>query len=239
MLQQTFNAILIALVAASVQLGSVSAFGLDPDKDPELVMTLDTATSLAAQKKPTEALEKCDTILGRFESHYAGVSETVYCARTPTETLLYLTKRAEEQKSAIAISMTWADTYYLKAYVLQELGRRDEAKAALKKALELSPRNAAYLSEMGHMYQVEKNWVESSNQFKAALDNANFSPENIRTAEIGRARRGLAYDLVELGDLAGAEKLYLECLADDPDDRRAQQELVYVRSQQANATPKE
>jgi Flp pilus assembly protein TadD len=53
--------------------------------------------------------------------------------------------------------------------------------------------------------------------------------------ELGRARRGLGYVLVELGKLDEAEKKYQQCLVDDPKDRKAAAELEYVRGLKAKA----
>jgi Flp pilus assembly protein TadD len=55
----------------------------------------------------------------------------------------------------------------------------------------------------------------------------------LKPTNLGRARRGLAYVFVELGKLAEAEKKYEQCLAADPKDTRAAQELEYVRGLRA------
>jgi Flp pilus assembly protein TadD len=51
--------------------------------------------------------------------------------------------------------------------------------------------------------------------------------------ELARARRGLGYVLVEMGKLNEAEKKYQQCLAADPKDTKAAQELEYVRGLRA------
>ena len=43
----------------------------------------------------------------------------------------------------------------------------------------------------------------------------------------------MAYDLVALGRLDEAEKLYLQCLELTPDDQKVKDELNYVRDQRA------
>jgi Flp pilus assembly protein TadD len=70
-----------------------------------------------------------------------------------------------------------------------------------------------------------------------------FSPPDAKNKELSRAWRGLGYVYVEQGRWDDAEKIYLQCLALDRNDRRAQNELNYVRSQRpaqrapAAATP--
>ena len=142
-------------------------------------------------------------------------------------------KGKEAKKDAIVLSSTWASAYFLKGYALQELGRIAEAKSALILALELSPWNSLYLSELGSVYKLEKNWKEAKKTFDAAEEHAALSPDELKASELGLARRGQGYVLVELGQLAEAEKKYLQCLEDDPNDKKAAAELEYVRNLKA------
>jgi tetratricopeptide (TPR) repeat protein len=103
--------------------------------------------------------------------------------------------------------------------------------------LALSPLNSQYRSELGEIYQLEKNWAKAKQQFEEAEDNAKLSPEHAKAGELGRARRGLAYVFVELGELDEAEKKYQQCLAADPTDMRAKRELDYVRELKAKRKP--
>jgi hypothetical protein len=82
---------------------------------------------------------------------------------------------------------------------------------------------------------LEKNWAKAKQQFEASEDSAGLSPERLKADELSRARRGLGYVFVELGDLDKAERKYQQCLADDPNDTRAKQELEYVRSLQVKS----
>ncbi len=214
----------------------------DPDKDPQLSRLLEEARTLITKKQPEEGIVNCDKVIARFKSQYANTKETVYCARSSAETLGYLLQAAaaldngkfeKGKKNAIVLSSTWASAYFLKGYALQELGRIGDAKATLKLALELSPWSSLYLSELGSLYKLEKNWPEAKKTFAMAEEHAALSPENLRASELGLARRGLGYVLVELGQLAEAEKKYQQCLKDDPKDTKAAAELEYVRGLKA------
>jgi len=55
-----------------------------------------------------------------------------------------------------------------------------------------------------------------------------FTPDNDKAFELAIARRGLGYVLVELGRLDEAEEKYRQCLAADPNDVKAKNELAYV-----------
>lgn len=209
----------------------------DPDKDDQTPKLLQEARTLIRGKKLPDAIEKCDEVIARFKAHYGGRKEKIYCARMSAESLGYLLKAATDKVNAIALSATWAEAYFIKAYALQDMGRIAEAKATIKLALELSPMSSHYLSELGNIYQSEKNWSKAEESFAAAEDNAPLSPDDVKAEELGRARRGLGYVFVEQGRLAEAEKKYLQCLEADPKDSRAAKELAYVRGLRAKAKP--
>ena len=138
---------------------------------------------------------------------------------------------ATDKQAADVLSSTWADAHYMKGYALLETGRLEEAKASIESAVTLSPGNAQYLSELGHVYSLEEDWPQALEYFETAEKSAEaFSPPEVKASELGRARRGVGYVLVELGRLDEAEDKYLQCLAADPDDVIARSELEYVRS---------
>jgi Flp pilus assembly protein TadD len=64
---------------------------------------------------------------------------------------------------------------------------------------------------------------------QAAEEHAALSPDDAKTEELGRARRGVGYVLVELRKLDEAEKKYQQCLKENPKDKKAAAELEYVR----------
>jgi tetratricopeptide (TPR) repeat protein len=217
-----------------------AASPLDPDKDPQMQSLLQEARKLAAEKELPAAIDKCDKIIASFKAHYEGRKEKIYCARTSAESLGYMLtaaaemdKREFQNSKAIVISPTWAEAYFYKGYVLQDLGRTAEAKAALLLAVELSPWNCKYLCELGSIYKLEKNWAKAKEVFEKAEDQASIGPDDVKAIELGQARRGLGYVFVELGQLDEAEKKYQQCLATDPKDTKAARELEYVRDLRA------
>jgi tetratricopeptide (TPR) repeat protein len=162
----------------------------------------------------------------------------VYSVRTPVEATYYMLDAARQKKDAIALGPVWVDAFRFKAYALLELGRGEEAHAALDRALELAPQNAQVLEELGANYQVEKNWPEAMRTFERAEEAAKtFSPEAKRNEEIARAWRGQAFVDVELGKLDEAEQLYRRCLDLDKNDTRATTELEYVRKKRKDSDP--
>lgn len=205
------------------------------DKDPQMLNLLKEARTLLNEKQPQDAIETCENVIASFKTHYRTHKEKIYCARTSAESLGYLLKAAADKASAITLSSTWSDAYFMKAYALQELGRIGDAKSAIQHAVALSPWNSQYLSELGHIYQLEKNWTKARETFEMAEEHAQIAPDGTRAVELARARRGLGYVFVELGKLDEAEKKYRQCLATDPNDSKAARELQYVRGLRAKA----
>jgi tetratricopeptide (TPR) repeat protein len=229
-IQITLQAIALCV---SVAAGAAAPTAIDPDKDPQMTRLLQEARRLIDSKKPAPAIERCDRVITAFKARYGSSKQRIYCGRTSAETLGGLLHATVEKNNAIALSSTWADAYYMKAYALQDLGRLPEAKSNVQIALAMSPFNSQYRSELGEIHQLEKNWAKAKQEFTEAEDNAKLAPEDSKADEMGRARRGLAYVFVELGKLDEAEKKYQQCLAADPNDVRAKRELEYVRGLKA------
>lgn len=216
-----------------------------PDADPAMEKLFQQARKLIDAKKLPAAIQKCDQVIERFEQFYADRNEKVYCARTAPEKLGYLVMAANEfnrgtakKTSAVALSPTWSNAFYMKGYALLELQRRAEAKSAINRALELAPWNAQYLCELGNIYQLEKNWPEARKAFLLAEEQAALSPDDVKADELARARRGLGYVLVELGQFEAAAQKYQQCLAANPQDKKAVGELEYVRGLQKEKASK-
>lgn len=200
------------------------------------------AKALIDAKNPQLAIEKYEQVIASFKAHHANSKSKIYCARGTTESAGYLIMAAaamnkgefdKDKKDAITLSSTWADAYFMKAYTLQDLGRIADAKSAVQLALELSPWNSRYLSELGSIYVLEKNWTKAKEVFEKAEDNASLAPDDFKAETLGQARRGLGYVFVELGQLDAAEEKYQQCLATDPQDTKAARELEYVRDLRA------
>jgi tetratricopeptide (TPR) repeat protein len=194
---------------------------------------VDAAAKLLQQGKPAEAIDGVDKVIAHFEALRKDKTDVAYCARSPAESLVYLLQAAKDKAPASVYGPAWCDAYFLRGYALIELGRTGAARAALEWAVQLAPREAHYRSELAELYAREKNWNEALAAFDASATVAEESVEKERkNAELGRALRGKGYVLVELGRLDEAEAMYRRCLALDPADRKAMNELRYVQSRQ-------
>jgi len=222
---------LFALIATTA-VGFATAVR-DPDKDPQMMKLLQEARHHIESKNPAAAIAKRDAVISAYKAHYGDSKQKIFCARSPEESLLLMMKAAGDKNNAIALSFIWSDAYFMKAYASEDLGRTSEAKATLQQALQMSPFNAQYLAEMGQIYAREKNWSKAEQLYREAEDNASLSPPVSKTDDLAKARRGLGYVLVELGELDEAEKKYQQCIAANPNDTKAKAELQYVRELKA------
>lgn len=206
-----------------------------PGADAGMSLRLQQAGQLMMAKKPAEALPVIDEVIAYFEKNYRQSTERVYSARWPTESLLYVLEasQAVPPTTARVYGATWGDAYFLKGYVLVELHRPEDAKAALTAAVALSPRNSRYLSERAEVYASQKDWNTSLREFRAALAAADFTPPALKNRELTRALRGMAFAQIELQDLDEAEALHRRVLQIDPNDAISLKELQYIRTLRA------
>ena len=174
-----------------------------------------------------EAAELCSFWLAETEAK-------VYAARTFTENFYYLVLAAAEEEESIVVDTACGEVFFLQAYSNVDLGRIDAAQNALENALALSPVNAHFLSEQGHIYHIRRDWEQALATFEKAEEYAAvYSPEEIRDAELARAKRGVGYSLIELGRLEEARTKFNECLAMNPEDQSALHELRYIEQLEA------
>jgi tetratricopeptide (TPR) repeat protein len=235
---------LLRLCVPALLLFVCSAWGQTPTTTPspddaKAAQLLEQGVGLMRAKKPADAIPYFDQVAALYDARAKGKNAQYYSSRKPSETLFYAVQAAASEKnksSAVVLSGNWGYAYYLKGYCLLDLGRPGDAKAPLLRAVALAPQNAQFLGELGHVYQLEKNWPLALETFQRAEKAAKeFSPEQARNAELGRAWRGMGYVLVELGRLDEAEAMYRRCLQLNAQDAMAQRELAYVLSQKAKA----
>lgn len=187
------------------------------------------AAQLLSEGSVSEALARLDEAISSYEERFGASKKKVYSARSTVEVLMYMAEAAQAKTDAVAVESEYGYAYYLKAYVLIELQRREDALNALQKAVALSPRNAQFLAELGNIHQTAKDWPRALEVYQEAESAAEFSPEDVKAKELGRALRGIGYVFIETGRYDEAEAIYRRCLKIDPGDATAARELEYVR----------
>jgi len=107
----------------------------------------------------------------------------------------------------------------------QQAGQFDDAIASYQKALQLNPKESAYLYAIGTAYQGKTDITNAIAYYKKALD---MQPQNkdyknaLTAATVGAAAQPMddAVKLQTAGDVPGAIKKYKESLAIDPKNAR-------------------
>jgi tetratricopeptide (TPR) repeat protein len=222
---------------ASAQTAASSVSVPTPDADDEAAQlkALEAAWSLIQDKRAAEALPALDAVIAHYEARFPAGKMRWYVARDLSETLLYLGMASLSAPTAGSgpadaqvLKVQWANAWYLKGFALVELERAAEARAALGKAIELSPNNATYLIELAETYKLAKDWDNALDLFTQAVGAAEVSPDEVRKSDLGHAMRGQAFVHVERGNYAEARKILEKCLKLDPNDARAKEELEYI-----------
>jgi tetratricopeptide (TPR) repeat protein len=182
--------------------------------------------------RAAEAITHLDKVIASYEQRYSTEKRHIYCAHYPAEAAAYMVESAGKGEEAIAISAIWAEAWFLKSYALTELRRPAEARAALDRALALSPRYSQYLAELGFLHQKAQQWQRSLEIYKEAEDAvALISNRAARVVALTRAWRGQGHALIELGDLDAAEERFQRSLSLDPDDQKSKDTLEYIMEQ--------
>lgn len=189
---------------------------------------------LLTEGNADKAIPYFERVAEVYETRHADETTRFFAARTQQETLAYLLKAASDNNNAQVVSPVWAYAYFYKAYALIEKGNIGAAKPLLEQAIALSPYNAQFLSELAHIYQMEKNWPQALTLFEQAETAAqNFSPPDLHDNELTRAWRGQAYVYIEQNRFEAAEKLYRQCLELNKNDTTALNELRYIEQMRA------
>ena len=239
-------AVLLSAVCAGLQAAEVAgagvpaaasaASGVDPAAD---TAKLQEAAALIRAHQPQAAIDRVlDPLIAAQEAENANRKEAVYCANSPAESLYYMVRAAVDHQSAIALPGTWCTALYLRGYAQTDLGKLQAAEADYTRAVALSPSNPQYLSEMGQLQLLKREWNAALSWFHRAEAAYRFAGPEQADAELGHALRGIGYADVELGKLDEAEAAYRRCLQIDANDEKAKAELGYVRDLKAKQAGK-
>jgi tetratricopeptide (TPR) repeat protein len=199
----------------------------------EYARKLNLGFQLIRLKKPEQAMTKYfNPILATYQKKFPQDGNRYFCARNQKEALAYLLsasqKKTKKGKTSI-ISDVWCNAQFGKAQAYIVMKKWPQAKVEMFKAVSMSPQNAQYLSELGHIYHAEKNWADALKIFKRAEKATQFSSPQYRKVEKTRAIRGIGFSLIEMGRLHEARQEFQRCLKINPKDKRALNELTYIK----------
>lgn len=176
-----------------------------------------------------EAIIELDEAIKQCEEKYLIDGKKIYTSRTTAESLMYSVLPSNKNESIEVVDTVCSDSYYIRSSIALNTGRIRDAEFLLKKAVDMAPMNAMYLSALGHLYQVKRDWSQAVDYFTQAENAApTYSPDVLKASEFVRAKRGIGFNLIQLGKLNEAEEKYKECLALNSGDKRAKDELEYI-----------
>ena len=236
--------ILIPLLAMLV--AALPAHAADPapppaataDADKHQAELLGYAVSMISKGQQAQAISMyLDPLINYYEAANPPSKRRVYSARDLTATLFYMTLAARDKTDAVALGPTWGEAYFYKGFALVDIGKPGEARAMFEKAIALAPMDARFVSELGSLYQTEKNWPKALETFRSAAIAADLSPDPVKIYEKTRALRGQGFALTEMGRYDESEAVYRKCLALNPKDQIAEGELRYIAQLRSKTKP--
>lgn len=219
---------LLALLLAAAPLSPALAQNVEPTTA-ERLETLTAVMRAIQQGKAAEAIELVDPLLEDYEKFYAGETRAIFCAIDSEEERLYEeTPLPAGKTDYVVVEGGWCMALWAKGYALVELDRYADALPYLERAVAMSPWRSNYLSELGNTYQHFKRYEQALGIFTRAAEAAQRLKSGRWQVHLGRAWRGMGFNLIELGRWDEAEAMFNKALELDPDDARAKNELEYI-----------
>jgi tetratricopeptide (TPR) repeat protein len=160
---------------------------------------------------------------GKSNAEIMNIGKLALRAHKPKVAMTYFDKviaSGEKDK------MLYADAVYNKGYAYIDLKNLKEAKKWIQKSMKLSPEKSLYVSELGYIYQRERDWKNSLKMYTKAEKLAKTY------SEIGRALRGKGYVFVEQKEFSKAKKEYKKAIKINSNDKLSVAELKYIASKE-------
>jgi len=215
--------LVLALLLAAASIGTAQAQELTNDAK------LGEIVQLIQGGQPQQAVDKLNPLLADYERRYAGKPKPL-CDVEPAETKAYAGVAGKDYTLADG---GWCIALWAKGFALIDLKQLDAAVPFLERSVALAPFHPHYLSELGYAYQAQKSWQRSYDFYARAADSALRQEGERRNKSLRRAWFGMAFDMIEMGRLDDAEKLFRKCLEVSPNDEAVKSELRYIEEQRA------
>jgi len=180
--------------------------------------------------QPQKAVDLLDPLIVEYQGRYRGDQQKL-CDVEPEETVAYA--GLPGGKNAKLVDGGWCIALWAKGFALIDLKQLDGATLFLERAVTMAPLHPHYLSELGYAYQAQKLWQRSYDLYARAADAAQRQAGERKNKSLRRAWFGMAYDMIEMGRLDDAERLFRKCLEVSPGDEAVKDELDYIEQQRA------
>lgn len=205
-------------------------------KSEQLSKQITKAGDFFKQRNFAAAISAVEPVIASFEAAYPASKRLAYCGDGPSQALMLSLMAAKEKKDSVVVDQLYCDAYFMKGFALIDLGKRGDAGPFLKKASDLSPLNAHFMNEYAEWHKTNRNWQQSYDIFEKAKGVAEFSGDNFRKEVEARSLRGMGFNLIEMGKLKEAEKMFKQSLKILPKNSVATAELQYIKEQMAKSS---
>ena len=227
----------ICAPARAEQLGKSPADGVVVEPDTQFDAQLLEGVQLLSAGKPAPAIKIFDAIIAAYEAKYG--TKIIYRCATPTsakDTIADALQAAlaTKGKTIVIGSEEWCTALWGKGFALIDLGKTDEAGLYLARAVEMDPMNAHFINEYAEWFKPQRKWQQSYDLFLRAWRTVDHDKKGPNRRVAARSLRGMAFNLIELGNLKEAERLYRQSLEYEPEAAaKVQNELDYIADAQA------
>jgi tetratricopeptide (TPR) repeat protein len=196
--------------------------------------TIEEADFQIFRKNNHKALEIMETLIKNIENANWYKDDKVneyYCFNNLLEEMLY--KEVYKPKKELRkIPENYAGVYFRYGEILFELGKYNEAKAAIETAIKYNPIFTDILFELSEIYKMDKDWENYLKINNKCMDYA------YSINALARCYRNLGYYYIEKNNYELATALFNFSLIFAPEHKNAQSELYYI-SQKTGMNTKE
>lgn len=195
---------------------------------------LEKGVKLMLAGKPAEAEEIFSKIIKSYEkSHAPSVPYRCAYASDAARTIEHAVKELGGKKFILG-SDVWCTALWGKGFVLIDLNRSPEAGEFLARSVEMAPMNAHFINEYAEWFKPQRQWQTSYKLFERAWQTADRDVIGPERKVAARALRGMAFNLIEMGDLDQAEHFLKLSLEYEPEAAgKVKGELDYIADQRS------
>ncbi len=194
---------------------------------------LDAASAAVLNGQPQLALDTIEPAIKAYQDDLRTEKRRPYCGMTGEQSLAYMAMAASEKVDAVIVGPAYCEALYIKGFALIDLKRGTNARATYEQLIALAPWHAHFLTELGQSYRLDGNWARMLELCSRANEVAGLADKEQIASEQGASWRCMGYALVEQEKFDEAEALYRKCIALDPADAKAKEELQYITEQRA------
>lgn len=221
-----------AALAQQVQISVPGNVVYEPGRD--LGEELGKGVVLMQQGQPAEAEKIFSKIIKAYEkNHDPAVPYRCSYPEDAQRTVDHAVKQLGDKRFILG-SDVWCAALWGKGFVLIDLGRSSEAGEYLARSVEMMPFSAHFINEYAEWYKPQRDWKKSYALFERAWQTVDRDVKGRDRKIAARALRGMAFNLIELGDLDQAEHFLKLSLEYEPEAAaKVRGELDYIAEQRA------